>query len=294
MNNKFKKAKKRFESIEIPEELNEMVNKTIKDNNNETNSYNNQYKKKNKIKTALIAGLVAGSVFVVGLNTSGTFAKIVYAAPIIGSIAKVLTFVDYSYSNDVVEGKVSVPKVEGLADKEFEAKINSQIEEKMNIALEKAEERAEEYKKAYIETGGTKEEYEKKKINLKVDYQMKAVHDDLLSFVITSSESLAAVYAEYTYYNINLETDEIITLESVFGADYRDIITANVLKQIEEQKSDKRKIYFDDSNLIQGLEKIREDIDFYINENRNVVVVFDKYEIAPGSMGRIEFEIINE
>ncbi len=298
MDNEFKKAKKKFESIEIPEELNEMVNKIIKENNHENNhernSGNNQHKKKNKLKKALISGLVAGSVFVVGLNTSATFAKTVYAAPIIGSIAKVLTFVDYSYSTNLVEGEVAIPKVEGLTDKELQAKINRQIEEKKNIALKEAEERAAEYKKDYLETGGTEEEYEKRKIEIKVDYEIKAVNEDMLSFVVTSSESLAGAYAEYTYYNINLKTDEIITLESVFGTDYVDIITTNVLKQIEEQKNDVAKVYFEDSNIIKGSEKIREDIDFYINENKNVVVVFDKYEIAPGFMGRVEFEIINE
>lgn len=36
---------------------------------------------------------------------------------------------------------------------------------------------------------------------------------------------------------------------------------------------------------------IRSDIDFYINEAGNPVIVFDKYEVAPGFMGRPEFEI---
>ena len=31
--------------------------------------------------------------------------------------------------------------------------------------------------------------------------------------------------------------------------------------------------------------------DFYINENKKVTVVFQKYEIAPGYMGIQEFEI---
>ena len=34
--------------------------------------------------------------------------------------------------------------------------------------------------------------------------------------------------------------------------------------------------------------------DFYINENKKVTVVFQKYEIAPGYMGTQEFEIENE
>ena len=38
-------------------------------------------------------------------------------------------------------------------------------------------------------------------------------------------------------------------------------------------------------------EGITENQKFYVNENGNVVIVFDKYEIAPGYMGMPEFEI---
>ena len=36
---------------------------------------------------------------------------------------------------------------------------------------------------------------------------------------------------------------------------------------------------------------VTEDTKFYINEAGNPVVVFEKYEIAPGAAGRPEFEI---
>lgn len=36
---------------------------------------------------------------------------------------------------------------------------------------------------------------------------------------------------------------------------------------------------------------ISENTKFYMNEAGNPVIVFDKYEIAPGSAGAVEFEI---
>lgn len=39
---------------------------------------------------------------------------------------------------------------------------------------------------------------------------------------------------------------------------------------------------------------ISEDAKFYINENNRPVIVFEKYEIAPGSSGEIEFEIAKQ
>ena len=50
-------------------------------------------------------------------------------------------------------------------------------------------------------------------------------------------------------------------------------------------------MYFDGTNGIEGFQSIADDQPFYINEAGNPVVVFAKYEIAPGSMGQQEFEI---
>ena len=41
-----------------------------------------------------------------------------------------------------------------------------------------------------------------------------------------------------------------------------------------------------------GFRSISEDQGFYINQQGHVVVVFLKYEIAPGCMGTQEFEIL--
>lgn len=40
-----------------------------------------------------------------------------------------------------------------------------------------------------------------------------------------------------------------------------------------------------------GFTTVSDDTKFYINQNGNPVVVFGRYEIAPGSAGQIEFEI---
>ena len=40
-----------------------------------------------------------------------------------------------------------------------------------------------------------------------------------------------------------------------------------------------------------GFQGIKPDQSFFINDRGNPVIVFEKYEIAPGSMGIQEFEI---
>ena len=44
-----------------------------------------------------------------------------------------------------------------------------------------------------------------------------------------------------------------------------------------------------ENNYFQG---ISENESFYINEFENVVIIFEKYSIAPGYMERPEFEIV--
>ncbi|MBD5469785.1 MAG: DUF3298 domain-containing protein [Lachnospiraceae bacterium] len=41
-------------------------------------------------------------------------------------------------------------------------------------------------------------------------------------------------------------------------------------------------------------QSINEDTTFYVNENGKLMIVFDEYEVAPGYMGSVEFEIPTE
>lgn len=152
--------------------------------------------------------------------------------------------------------------------------------------------RAEEYKKAVLATGGTMEDYIPTQIN--VDYKITYQDENLVSFVITKSESSASAYQEQYFYNIDIENGKELNLRDVLGENYKEIIDDSVNKQIKERtKEDKSNVYFtDDEGGFSGIEN--EYQDFYINENKKVTVVFQKYEIAPGYMGIQNFEIPNE
>ena len=63
----------------------------------------------------------------------------------------------------------------------------------------------------------------------------------------------------------------------------------------EQMKNDKNKLYFiDDENIDNSdFEKIDKNQNFYINNNGEIVISFDEYEVAPGYMGVVEFTIPN-
>ena len=270
--------KKKYQDIKIPEELDQMINQTIKKEQQE------QGRKKGQKRWIAVAAALA--VFVTPLNVSQGFADTMAEIPIIGSIARVLTFRDYTIESEELIAEVRLPEVAELNNQAFEDKVNALIQEKVNQTLAESQERAEEYKQAYLETGGTEEGYEERKTEAKVDYTVYVKSEDTLSFMLFSYDSVAAAYAEYTYYNLDVKNDREWTLSDLLGEDNLAVIT----EQVKVQMSEESDIMFWDE-VDKPDWKVREDIDFYINEDGRVVVVFDKYEITAGVFGRLEFEI---
>ena len=283
----WKKAKKAYNSIEIPQELDYVVNRAI---------HKNKLQKRNNL-TIWIKGATATlattfALFVVLLNTNESFAKAMEEVPVIGSLAQVFTVREYKEENDTDLIEAKIPAIKNTGNEDLEDRINYEISSKINEVLDEARMRAEEYKNAVLATGGTMEDYIPTKIN--VDYKITYQDDNIISFVITKSESSASAYQEEYFYNIDIENGKELNLRDVLGENYKKIVDKEVNKQIKERtKEDEKNLYFTaEEGGFSGIED--EYQDFYIDENKKVRVVFQKYEIAPGYMGIQSFEIPNE
>lgn len=71
---------------------------------------------------------------------------------------------------------------------------------------------ADEYRKAFLDTGGTEEEWEAHKIQINVGYEIKSQTDQYLSFIVRGRESWTTAYSESRYYNIDVNTGKRVTL----------------------------------------------------------------------------------
>ena len=90
-----------------------------------------------------------------------------------------------------------------------------------------------------------------------------------------------------------------MTLEDLFveGSDYISAISENIKTQMKEQMAaDEGVIYFLDNDDMPefNFQGITEQTNFYFNEKDELVIAFDEYEVAPGSMGAPEFVIPQE
>lgn len=147
--------KERYDRIAIPEELN-----------------------------TRIAGVCV--LFIAALNVSPVFAQEAEQLPMIGGLARILTFRTYETEKDDIAVSVEIPTIEVIAADTGIAvdEINQEIFDRCNQYAAEALQRAEEYRTAFLETGGTPEEWAEHKIKITVGYEIKQQNNDYLSFVV--------------------------------------------------------------------------------------------------------------
>ena len=275
-------AKKVYEAIKIPEQLKYMVDRTIA-NESKPKRYFSRY-----IKYTLSAVSCVFIAFVFMINVNPSLATSIAEMPIIGDIARVFTIKEYKEEDSLKLINAKIPAIENTGNTELEKRVNYEITLKMNEVLDEAEKRAAEYKEAIIETGGNEEDYQP--INIQIDYKVGYSSSEIVSFVILKSETLASAYTEMYFYNVDIETGKDLNLRDVLGDNYKEIVDETIYKEIEERSKNPDNMYFTKGEG--GFEGIENEYqNFYINEDGKVVIVFEKYEIAPGYMGIQEFEI---
>ena len=214
-------------------------------------------------------------------------ARAVSDVPVLGGLARVFTVSEYTIDEREQLIDVRMPALELPESTDLEQRINTEIRTRIEQVLQEAENRARSVRDAYVETGGDAAEFIP--VIIDVDYEIKCQNDQYLSFILTETETRASAYTEVYTYNIDLEAGRELTLRDMLGPDYVELANAAVREGIAAREAaDPDATFFHDEA---GFTSIDEDQAFYINEAGNPVVLFEKYELAPGYMGQLEFEV---
>lgn len=280
MNDQWERAKQQYRDIQPPEELDFAVASALR-------TGEKKRRQRRGLRRSLSAGLAACACFVLLVNASPTFAQAVSDVPVLGQLARVFTVTQYTVEDrdHLIDVRLPALELEGATD--LEQRINTEIQTRINQVLQEAEDRARETKEAYVETGGDPDDF--MPIVISVDYDIKCQNEHYLSFVITKTETLASAYTEYYTYNIDLQAGREITLRDLLGPDYKQIANTAIAAEIERRSQNPDNIYFLQGEG--GFTSIADDQLFYLDAGGSPVVVFEKYEIAPGYMGVQEFTI---
>lgn len=281
--------KKEYRNIQIPENGFTDLQQTIERAKEE------KQRKRKVIVYKRIAACAAAVLMLVVVtpNVSVTVAMAMEKIPILGNIVKVVTFGRYDFEDERHDAAVEIPKVE--VEVSGEEALNEGIWKESEDAINKE---IEDYTDQLIaEFEKSVEEDEMK--SLDVSYEVVTDNDQWFTLRIDVLEIQASGYMHSQYYHLNKMTGERAFLKDIFkeGSDYVTVISGNIKDQMREQMAaDENKIYFIDSVDMPELDfdKIKEDQNFYFNEDGQIVIAFDEYEVAPGYMGKLEFTIPND
>ena len=271
-----------YDNIEIPGNLDEVVQGAI--------SEGMARRRRNRTATLFKrAGSIAAVLFlcaVTALNLSPAFAAAACEIPVVGDLCRVFLFREYHVEDELKYIDSRIPQIENTGNTELEDRVNLEIQKVVRDCQAAGEERAKEYYDAFIETGGDPKDFIP--LGITIDYETKYISPECVSFVVSQRETRFAAYNCDLYYNIDLESGRVITLRDWFGPDYRQIVAERIEAAIAGWSEEQRSLLWEDLSVI---DLISEDTDFYLNQDGQIVVVFEKYEAACGAAGNLEFMI---
>lgn len=282
-----------YENIEIPQELEITVISAIEGSKSEKYKESIIMNKNRKIRgIKSIAGIAAAAalLFTGAVNISPAFADSVAEIPLIGSLVRVINFSQHSYDEGTYNAEIQTPIIEGMDNEELQKSLNSRYIDENKDLFEQFEKEVAQMEE--FADGG----------HLGVDsgFVIKTDNDQILSIGRYVVNTVGSSSTQFRYDTIDKKNEVMITLPSLFRDEsYIDVISSNIKEQMKQQmKEDENRTYWlkGETEIMgdEGFEKIAADQQFYINEDSKLVISFDKYEVAPGYMGVIEFVIPTE
>lgn len=274
------KFRNEYENIEIPDELEFLVRTTIKEQEK-------KMKRKNIINKSVIAAAVAGVVFVGSINLSSEISYALSEVPVLGSIVRVLTFKTFELKDNNFDAQLKTPAIEGL-DSKLEAMLNEKYLDENQKLYDDFMKEIDELKKADMDEAH---------MGIASGYEVETDTDKLLVIGRYVVNTVGSSSTTIKYDTIDKQNKILITLPSLFKDEaYIDIISENIKAQMKEQMKDENNVYWLEDEMMgdENFSKIDKNQSFYITKDNQLVIAFDKYEVAPGYMGNPEFIIPSE
>ena len=280
LKNAMRKMRVQYESQNAPDELHQRLQTLISEN-----------ARPPKRRAAIIwlrriGGSAAAAMLAlcIAVNASPDAAALLADIPVLGQVVRIFSFREYQDSQNGIELKLSSPHISGLGDSEAEERINTLFDEYADKIIAQYE--------ADVAAVAGKEEGH---ISISSSYSVPVDSDRQLTVAIDTTIIMASSQQCTTYYNIDKQTGELVPLSGLFkdGADYVTVISDEIKRQMRAQMdADDDVYYWLDSDVEDwNFTFIAQDQQYYVNENGELVISFDKYDIAPGYMGSVSFTI---
>ena len=287
---RLEKMKQEYEEIRIPAELRRRVEAGIQKGKEDGEEIIRMNKKSKLIKFVRnTAGAVVAAMLAITImaNSGASIANAMMKIPVLGTIAEIVTFREYKDSTNDMTADVKIPEV---SVKNEDGSVNQETTDAVNKSIQEYTDEIIAQYKADVEASGG----EGKQL-VDLEYEVITDSDRLFSIRFDKLQIMASGAESVKIYHIDKQTGQMINLKGLFKEDvnFIDPISDNIKKQMKEQMAaDESRMYFIDSDMPESdFQSITEDTTFYVNDSGKLVIVFDEYEVAPGPMGVVEFEI---
>ena len=274
---KYIKSEVAKEQTDIPDSVKNRIEQTLVD----------LPEKKPVIKQIRILPRIAASaacfVFIILFllpNVSVTYAQALEQLPVIGDLVRVVTIRNYYYDDNHWKMDINIPQIESEDSKSVDY-INKDVSELTTALINRF--------------------YEDLEINgnngygsLNVDYEVVTNTDSWFTLKLTVCQTAASSNTYFKFYHIDKNQGKIVKLGDLFNTDkFSDSLVAEIKKQMQEQMANDENIsyWINTSGIGEEFATVGAGHNFYWNENGDLVIIFDKYEVGPGSMGTPEFVI---
>ena len=240
--------------------------------------------KKNNLPKWIIGTVAVAAIVTAVLNASPSMARTLADVPVLGSAVKVLTFVDYKVEEDTYAANIEVPAISGES---ADIKALNEKYAKEGKAL---------YEKFIAEVGHVEGSY----LSVDSGYIVQTDTEKLLSVGRYVAETAGSSTMAIQYDTVDKQKEMVITLPSLFKDEsYISVISEYIAEQMRQQMKDtnQEKTYWvsdaglTDEQQVDLFTTIKADQNFYITQEGKLVIVFNEYEVAPGYMGIVEFQI---
>jgi len=271
--NSIEDIRKIYGDTEIPDELESRVRRTIR------RAGGRDYAR--LTRQGILAAAAAVLIFAGLVNASPKLAMAMSDLPVIGPVVRVMTYRFQTIDNDHVNAHVETPVIEGLQNDALQNALNQKYFEENKALYQEFTQDIE----AIIEEGGH--------MGVDAGYVIKTDTPELLSIGRYVVNTVASSSTVFHYDTIDKVNEVLITLPSLFKDEQYIQRISDYLRQTMEvdMETDENKIYWIKEGDIEPFQTIKADQSFYITGNHTLVISFDKYEVAPGYMGIVEFEI---
>lgn len=279
---KLDRLKQQYHDVEVPDELENIVQSTIQ-------REKKARKRSFPLKQLVLSAAALFILFIGSINMNPKMASAMLNIPLIGTIVEVFTIKNFTVSESSFDADLAVPAITGLEDAELQNGLNEKY-------LQENEALFEQFKEDMVAMKKASQGQDEAHLGLNSIYDVITDTDQLFSIARYTIETQASSAKTVQYDTIDKERNIVITLPSLFTDDrYIERISEHITLEMNKQmERDQSTSYFLHDDFIDDFKTIHANQNFYISNNHKLVISFDEYEVAPGYMGVVKFEIPTE